>query len=101
MNLAGVLDDLRAPLVAEVLLHFLQFLDDDAAQLLVGSENLQVLGDLFLNCNQLVEDLLDLHPGEPLQLQLDDGLRLPLGELEAADQVRRALPWESSMRGSA
>ena len=81
-----------AALVAEVLLDFLQLLDDHAAQHLLRAQDLQVLGDASLDLGQLVEDLLLLHAGEALQLQLDDGLRLPLGELEARDQARRALP---------
>ena len=56
----------------------LQFLDDEVAQNLVGAQNFQVLGDAALDLGQLVEDLLLLHPGEALQLQFDDGLRLPL-----------------------
>ena len=83
-DLAGVFDDLRAALVAEILLDFLQFLDDQVAHNFFGAQNLQVLGDAPLNFGQLVEDLLLLHAGEALELQLDDGLRLPLAELERA-----------------
>ena len=47
----------------------------------LGAQNFQVLGDAPLDLGQFVEDLLPLHAGEALQLQLDDGLRLLLGEL--------------------
>ena len=69
LDLAGVLDDLRAALVAELLLDFLQFLHDDAAQLLVGCQDLQIFGDLLLNVGQFIQDLLLLHAGEALELQ--------------------------------
>jgi len=45
-----------------------------------------------LDFGQLVQDLLPLHPGEPLQLQLDDGLRLLFGELEARNQRFPSFP---------
>ena len=57
------------------------------AQYGVGAEEFQVLGDAALDIGQLVEDLLLLHPGEALQLEFDDGLRLLLAELEGGDQA--------------
>ena len=91
-DLAGVFDDLRAPLVAVFLADFLQLVDDQVAKNLVGAQNAQVLRDAPLDFGQLVQDLLPLHPGEPLQLQLDDGLRLLLGELEARNQRFPSFP---------
>ena len=91
-DLAGVFDDLGAALVAELLLDFLQFLDDHVAQHLLGAENLQVLGDAALDVGQFVQDLLLLHAGQALQLQFDDGLRLLLGKLEPRRSALRALP---------
>ena len=88
MNLAGVFDDLRAALVAELLLDILQLLHDDAAQLLVRSQDFEVFGDLDLDIGQFLEDLLDLHSGQALQLQFDDGLRLPLGESLISNRFR-------------
>ena len=79
-------------LVAEFLLDFLQLVDDHAAQHFLGAQDLQVLGDPLLDFGQLVQDLLLLHAGQALELQLDDGLRLPLGESRTArigvDQLR-------------
>ena len=80
-DLARVLDDLRAALVAVILLDLLQFLDDQVAEHFFRAEDFQVLGDPALDVGQLVEDLLLLHAGQALELQFDDGLRLPLGEL--------------------
>ncbi len=54
---------------------------------LSDAEDFEVFGDLHLDLGQLFEDLLDLHPGEALQLHLDDGLRLPFSELERPDQA--------------
>src|ERR1017187_3631189 len=86
LDLAGVLDDLGAALVAETLLDFFEFLDNERAQNAVGAEQFEILGDAALDIGQLIEDLLLLHPGEALQLELDDGLRLLVAELEGGDQ---------------
>ena len=86
-DFAGVLDDLGAPLVAVILLDLAQFLDDHVAKNLVRTEDLQVPGDAPLDLRQFVQNLLLLHAGEPLQLQLDDGLGLLLGKLESRDQA--------------
>ena len=86
-DLAGVLDDLRAALIAVVLLDFLELLDDDAAQNFVRAEDLKILADLLLDFGKLLEDLLLLHARQTLELQLDDGLRLPFGELEPCNEA--------------
>src|ERR1035437_6702564 len=85
-DLAGVFNDLGAALVAIQLPDFLQLFDDSLAHQFLGAQQFQVLGDAALDFSQLVGDLLLLHAGEALQLQLDDSLRLALGELEGADQ---------------
>ena len=73
----------RPALVAEGLLDFLQFADDDhAAQLRLRAQDLQVLGDHALNLREFIEDLLLLHAGQALELQFDDRLRLPFAEVE-------------------
>src|SRR5258706_3318336 len=87
VNFTRVFDNGGAPLVAEILLYFFQLLYDDPAQLLVGSQDFQVLGDLDLNGRQLIHDLLNLHAGQALELQLDDRLGLLFGEFESADQA--------------
>ena len=76
-DLAGVLDDLGAALVAVIFLDFLQLFDDQVLEHFFRTQDFQVLGDAPLDVGQLVEDLLLLHAGQALQLQLDDGLRLP------------------------
>src|SRR4051812_13853196 len=57
-NLAGVLDNLGAARIAEVLLDFAQLVDDDAAQFLVGPQDGQIFGDTALDLGEFVEDLL-------------------------------------------
>src|SRR5207249_2465295 len=76
-----------AALIAVVFLDFLQFFDDQVLEHLVRSQDLQVLGDTALDVGQLVDDLLLLHAGQALQLQLDDGLGLSLREFEASDET--------------
>ncbi len=73
-----------AALVAEILLDLFQLLDDHAAQLLFGTQNVQILGDLPLNIRQFVQNFLLLHAGQALQLQFDNRLRLPLAEARSA-----------------
>ena len=87
LDLAGVLDDLGAAVVAETLLDFLELLHDQRAQNSIGPQQFQVLRDTALDIRQLVQDLLLLHPGEALQLQFDDRLCLLLAELEGGDQT--------------
>ena len=43
-----------------------------------------------LDFGQLVEDLLPLHAGQALELQFDDRLGLPLGEIERGPSGRTA-----------
>ena len=101
MNLAGVFDDLGAALVAELFLDVLQLLHDDSAQLFVGPEDVQIFGDLNLDSGQLFDNLLDLHAGQALQLQFDDGLRLPFGEPLICYRVRgiKAIKRSRASRG--
>src|SRR5579875_4004423 len=85
LNLIDLILQLRAPriLVAAVLLaHFLQLVGDHAAQLLVAGQNRFEFGDAGADLLELVEQLLPLHRGEPVQLQIQDRLRLLLAELE-------------------
>ena len=82
-DLAGIFYDLSAAVIAEVFLNFFQFLDDYGAQDFLGTEDVEIFGDLLLDVGQFVDDLLLLHAGEALELQFDDGLGLALGEARA------------------
>src|SRR5215217_2035992 len=59
------------------------YLEIDA---LVGQDALQIL-DLLAQVTVLLLDLPALHSGEPLQPEVEDGLRLALGEPEPLHQV--------------
>src|SRR5579871_6229450 len=85
-DLARVFHDLRAALVAVILLDLFQFLDDQVAQNFLRSQNFQVFINAPLDFGQFFQNLLALHAGQALQLQLDDGLRLPLRELERRNE---------------
>ena len=79
--------DLGAPLVAEELLHLHQLADDHLEEHLLAAQDLLEPGHQLLHLGQLVEDLLPLQAGEALQLHLQDGLGLELGEAEARHQA--------------
>ena len=64
---------------------FLQLLNDQVPQHFLGAQNFEVLLDATLDVGQFVDDLLPLHPRQPLQLQLDDGLRLLFAECETGN----------------
>src|ERR1035441_2016623 len=77
--------------VSSTLLNVFELLDNEGAQNGIGGEQFEVLGDAALDICQLVEDLLLLHPGEALQLEFDDGLRLLFAELEGGDEALAGL----------
>src|SRR5215211_1850089 len=62
------------------------FLDDPVDLGLVGQDALQIL-DLLAQVTVLLLDLPALHSGEPLQPEVEDGLRMALGEPEPLHQV--------------
>ena len=71
----------------EAALHGLQLVDDDLQQqLLVGEDRAEALDQLH-QLGELVEDLLPLQAGQPLQLHVEDRLRLDLAQPELGDQA--------------
>src|SRR5262249_11283710 len=56
-DLARILDNLGAAVIAVILLNFLELLDDQVAKDLVRAQDFQVLGNAALNFGQLVQDL--------------------------------------------
>ena len=81
------LDDLRAALVAVLLADRLQLVDDDLhQQALAGEDGAQAL-DRLEQLGQLVEDLLPLQAGQPLELHVEDRLRLDLRQAELRHQA--------------
>src|SRR5215217_5946308 len=61
-------------------------LDDPVDPGLIGQDALEIL-DLLAQVPVLLLDLLALHSGEPLQPEVEDGLRLALGEPEPLHHV--------------
>ena len=76
----------RAAIVPVLLAHFLQFADDDLHQQLFAAENRAQPLDRLQQLRHLVEDLLPLESGQPLQLHVEDGLRLNLAQRELRDE---------------
>ena len=83
--------DLRAPLVAVLGDDLGELLGDDPALPLGRGEDVVVVGDLPLELGQLVDDPLPLQRGEPAQLQVEDGERLLLVDVEQRHQARARL----------
>ncbi len=77
--------DLRAPLVAEILLDLAQFADDHLLQLFLARENFLQLGDLFPDYGEFLQNFVDREPGQAVQLQFEEGV--DLGVAEADDIV--------------
>ena len=75
-DLGGFVLNDGAALVAVLLLDLFQFLDDDAAQLLLAAENGFVLGDAAANFRQLFQDFVDRQARQAVQLQFEDGVGL-------------------------
>ena len=67
---------------------------------LAGENGAQPL-DGLQQLGQLVEDLLPLEAGQPLQLHVEDRLRLDLRQAELRHQALARLGRRSSIRGSA
>ena len=82
-----LLDNLRFARVAVFLLHLLELVDDHLFQDLLARQDFLVPGDLLLQVVVLLLDLVALERGQALQLELEDGLRLPLGEVETRHQA--------------
>ncbi len=81
-----------APVVAEAIAGGLHLVHDELHQELVAAKDRAQPLDRLLQLGQLVEDLLALEPGQPLQLHVQDGLRLDLGQRELRQSILRALP---------
>ena len=63
IDIAQIVDDFGAALIAVVFLDLLQFLDDQGLQNCFGTQNLQVRRDAHLDIEQFVQNLLLLHAG--------------------------------------
>src|SRR5262249_32975150 len=82
----GLLEDLRAPLVAEVTLQRGELVLDDAHQALLGGEDAFEVGDESQRLLVLLNDLVALELGQALEPHVKDVLGLDLRELELPHQ---------------
>ena len=87
--------------VAELLADRLQLGDDQLHQQLLARQDRAQPLDRFHQLDELVEDLLTLEAGQPLQLHVEDGLRLDLRQLELRHQAVARFGRDSSIRESA
>jgi len=85
-QLAALVDDLGAALVAELLAHGLQFGHDELHHQRVVRENSAQPLDRLHQLEQLVEYLLPLEAGQALELHVEDRLRLQLRQPELHHQ---------------
>jgi hypothetical protein len=86
-ELAALVDDLGPPRVAEALPHGVQLVDHHLHQQLVAAEDGAQAFDRLHQLGELVDDLLPLEAGQPLQLHVEDGLRLDLRQPELGHQA--------------
>ena len=73
--------------VAVLVADLFEFLDDDAAELLLAGKDGFELGDVVADGAELVEELVDGELGEAVQLQFKDGVDLAVAEDERAGVV--------------
>src|SRR6266567_4276871 len=88
LDLVDLVHDLRAPVIAEVLLNFLQLADDHGLQLLLARQNFFQLGDALADGLQFLEDFVDGKLRQAVQLQFEDRIHLN-GRQAAGNRARR------------
>ena len=77
-----------APIVAVLLVaDLLQLVDDDLHQQALAGENRAQPLDRLQQLGELVENLLPLEAGQPLELHVEDRLRLDLRQAELRHQA--------------
>ena len=84
--------DLRAALVRVAFPDLPELVPDDPQELRLLGQDLLEPGDLRLDLLELLEDLLPLESGQPLQPHVEDRLRLEVGEPELPHQAVLGLP---------
>ena len=86
-QLALGVEDLRPPFVTVAIAHGRQFRPHQLHQELVARQDRPQPLDQLQDLGQLVDDLLALEAGQPLQLHVENGLRLHLRQLELGHQA--------------
>ena len=90
LQLGGLVEDLGAALVAELLARCFELLDDHGAQLRFRGQNGFVLGDALAHFDQLLENFVGGKLGQAIELQLEDGIGL-LGVEAISGRLLRAI----------
>src|SRR5579864_2533205 len=88
VHLELVVADLAAPGIGESPAQVGDLVLDDAVDESRIGEQVLELSDLLDQLLVLLAELAALEPGQPSQAEIDDRLRLPLGELEALLECR-------------
>jgi hypothetical protein len=86
-ELAFLLDDLGPPRVAEPVADLAQFVHDNLRQQRLARQDRAEALDERQHLSQLVDDLLPLQAGQPLELHVEDRLGLHLAEGEGRHQA--------------
>ncbi len=81
-ELGGFVEDLGAAFVAEALADVFELFDDDAAEFLLGGRGWTRTRRCCRGRAEFVEELVDGELGEAVELQLEDGVDLAVGEDE-------------------
>ena len=85
--IVGLVDDGGAAHVAVGLLDLPQFVDNDRVDLLLVGQDTPQLGDGGPHGLVLLDDLVTLQPGQPLQAHFQDGLGLGLRKAEVGHEA--------------
>ena len=100
-EIALLLDDLRPAVVAVFRLQGPQLVDDRLHQQPVAGQDRPEALDRLQQLGQLIQNLLPFQPGQPLELHVEDGLRLDLAEGELGHQAGARLGHGLRRPGSA
>src|SRR5439155_7138685 len=76
LDFRGLVFNHRAALVTVQFLDFFELGNDDFAQLFLGAKNRLVLCNTFARGTQLFVDFVNREPGQAMQLQLENRVRL-------------------------
>ena len=87
LELGGFVEDEGAAGVAVLFLDEGELVGDDGTELGGGVEDGLVLGDVFADLGEFLEELVDGELGEAVELELEDGVDLAVGEDEGGAEA--------------
>src|ERR1043165_7781248 len=92
-ELAFLSENFRPARIAVLLLNLPQLVDDDLHHEAIAREDREQPFDQLQQLGELVENLLPLEAGQPLQLHVEDRLRLNRRQAELRDQAIARFAW--------